>query len=149
MQCFQGTNEGKYSNAKSRKLEEEILNIFFDQMPRLTVRQIYYALTVRYAVPKTEAGYRQTCYALAGMRRNGQLPYGWIADNTRRFIKPTTYTGLSAALFNTQELYRRNLWAKSPYHVEIWVEKDALAGVISPITNEYDVPLFVRGDIRA
>lgn len=130
-------------HAKSRELEKEIAEVFLEQTPRLTVRQVYYALTVRHAIPKTQAGYRQTCYALKNMRLRGQLPYGWIADNTRWQIRPKTYSGLEAALFNMQQLYRRNLWETSRVNVEIWVEKDALAGVISPVTNEYDVPLFV------
>jgi hypothetical protein len=144
---FRCADEGKYSNPKSRKLEDEIVQIFLDQRPRMTVRQVFYALTVKHAVPKSEPGYRQAQYALKKMRVNGQLPFGWIADNTRWQIKPKTYTGMAAALYNTQELYRRNLWEESPYHVEIWVEKDALAGVISPVTQEYDVPLYVaRGN---
>lgn len=140
---FDAGGEGKYSRGKSLKVENAIMKVFLEQKPRLTVRQIYYALSVAYAVPKTEAGYRQTCYALAKMRRAGQLPYGWIADNTRWTIKPKTYTGLAAALFNMQELYRRDLWEHAKEHVEVWVEKDALAGVISPVTSEYDVPLYV------
>jgi hypothetical protein len=136
--------EHKYrSRGKTERVERTILDIFDEMQPRLTVRQIYYSLTVRNVVPKTEAGYRQTCYHLAIMRKNGSLPYGWIADNTRWFIRDTTYTGLDAALDRWQQAYRRDLWADQRDYVEIWVEKDALAGVISPITREYDVPLYV------
>jgi hypothetical protein len=124
-------------------IHKAILLIFDEQGPRLTVRQIYYALTVLGVIPKTEAGYRQTCYHLKSMRQKGILPYGWIADNTRWHIKPTTYTGMDAALERMQEAYRRDLWADQRDYIEIWVEKDALAGVISPITREYDVPLYV------
>jgi hypothetical protein len=136
--------EHKYrARGKTERVESAILDIFDEMQPRLTVRQIYYSLTVRNVIPKTEAGYRKTCYHLATMRKNGSLPYGWIADNTRWFIRDTTYTGLDAALDRWQQAYRRDLWADQPDYVEIWVEKDALAGVISPITREYDVPLYV------
>jgi hypothetical protein len=33
--------------------------------------------------------------------------------------------------------------ARPDSYVEIWREKDALAGVILPVTEEYDVPLMV------
>jgi len=128
---------------KSKIIQKAILEIFAELEPSLTVRQIYYSLTVKGVIQKTEAGYRQTCYQLAKMRKTGIIPYGWIADNTRWNIKPNTYQNLEVALATWQSEYRRDIWVDQPDHVEIWVEKDALAGVISPITEEYDVPLFV------
>jgi hypothetical protein len=127
----------------SLKIQKAVLGIFEDLKPRLTVRQIYYALTVKGVIPKTEGGYRQTCYQLGKMRELEIIPYGWIADNTRWQIKPRTDRSLEDALARWQSAYRRDLWDNQPDYVEIWVEKDALAGVISPITVEYDVPLYV------
>jgi hypothetical protein len=98
---------------------------------------------VKGVVPKTENGYRQTCYQLKLMRERALIPHGWIADNTRYHIKPDTDRSLSSALARWQASYRRDLWVNQDVYVEIWVEKDALAGVISPVTEEYDVPLFV------
>ncbi len=37
----------------------------------------------------------------------------------------------------------RSLWADADCYVEIWLEKDALSGVIAPVTYLYDVPLMV------
>ena len=42
-----------------------------------------------------------------------------------------------------QAFYRRNVWLAQDNYVEIWIEKDALAGVVHPITAEWDVPLMV------
>jgi hypothetical protein len=131
------------TRAKSKRIQAAIAKIFLEMEPKLTVRQIYYALTVRDIVPKTEAGYRQTDYQLNKMRENGIIPYGWIADNTRYCLKPVTDRSLEAALYRCELYYRRDFWANQDDQVEIWVEKDALAGVIRPITDEYDVPLFV------
>jgi len=135
----------KKYNIRTRSLEiqQAIQQIFDELKPRLTVRQIYYALTVKGVIPKTESGYRQTCYQLGKMRELGLIPYGWIADNTRWQIKPLTDRNLEDALARWQGAYRRDLWIDQPDYVEIWVEKDALAGVINPITIEYDVPLYV------
>jgi len=133
----------KKQRRNSMEIQRAILQIFSELEPRLTVRQIYYALTVRGAVPKTEAGYRQTIYQLKVMRETGIIPYDWIADNTRWYLKPTSDPSLESALDRWQESYRRDLWASQEHYVEIWVEKDALAGVISPITREFDVPLYI------
>ncbi len=37
---------------------------------------------------------------------------------------------------------RRNLWAQVSDRVEIWIEKDALAGVVFDVTNWWQVPLM-------
>lgn len=108
-----------------------------------TIRQVYYALTVKGVVEKTEPQYRTVCRLLADMRRSGDIPYGWIADATRWMRRPTTYSSVEEALSNTARTYRRALWDESATAVEIWVEKDALAGVLSDVTFEHDVPLMV------
>jgi hypothetical protein len=43
----------------------------------------------------------------------------------------------------TARLYRKALWADADTYIEVRLEKDALAGVIYPITALYDVPLMV------
>jgi hypothetical protein len=35
------------------------------------------------------------------------------------------------------------LWSDAGCYVEVWLEKDALSGVVVPITSKYDVPLMV------
>jgi len=77
------------------------------------------------------------------MREAGQIPFGWIADNTTWMRKPATFTGIEQCLNSTSHFYRRNLWAAMPVYVEVWCEKDALAGVLMQETEVYDVPLMV------
>src|SRR5262249_6703168 len=73
----------------------------------------------------------------------GRLNYSYIADATRWMRKPRTHDGVEAALQDTARFYRKSLWANSEDYIEVWVEKDALAGVIYPITSLYDVPLMI------
>ncbi len=112
-------------------------------MKPMTVRQVFYQATVQNIVEKTEAGYTKVQTDLALMRRAGELPYDWLADNTRWQRKPTTFNGIEEALKDTACFYRKSLWADAEAYVEIWLEKDALSGVIYPITSMYDVPLMV------
>ena len=53
------------------------------------------------------------------------------------------FDGIADALKRTRETYRRDLWATQPYYTEVWVEKDAIAGIIADVTREFGVPLFV------
>jgi len=120
-----------------------ILRAFDSSGFPMTVRQMFYALTVAGAVEKTEAGYSRVGYHLLRLRRWGLIPYDWIADNTRWMRKPDSYDDLAACLENTRKTYRRALWRDQGVYVEVWCEKDALAGVISDVTEEWDVPLMV------
>jgi hypothetical protein len=111
----------------------------------VTVRQLYYQAEV-HGVPgidKTESGYDRVQQQVLNLRRAGRLPYSDIADLTRWMRKPRTYDGVAAALEATAQLYRKALWSDAGTYVEIWCEKDALAGVIYPITAEYDIALMV------
>jgi hypothetical protein len=121
---------------------KELLEIIAAMRP-MTVRQVFYQATVRGLVEKSEAGYRQVQTDLVLMRRRSELPYRWLTDNTRWQRKPRTYGSVEEALAETARLYRRALWRDASAYCEIWIEKDALAGAIYPITAEYDVPLMV------
>jgi hypothetical protein len=119
-----------------------LLEIIAEQRP-MTVRQVFYQATVRGIVEKAESGYAKVQTDLVEMRRSGQLPYSWLADNTRWQRRPRTFSSIEQALADTARFYRKSLWDDIGSYVEIWLEKDALAGVVMPVTSEYDVPLMV------
>ena len=120
----------------------ELYNIVARMHP-MTVRQVFYQATVLDLVEKAEAGYNKVQTDLVVMRRAGELPYDWLSDSTRWQRKPRSFNGVEEALHETARLYRKALWADADCYVEIWIEKDALSGVLYPITSMYDVPLMV------
>lgn len=111
----------------------------------MTVRQLFYQLTTIGAIDKTEQEYKGTvCRLTKEMRLSGELPWQWLADNTRWMHKPRTYGGIDDLLQQSQRAYRRALWdpATNSDFCEIWIEKDALTGVFLDVTEEFDVPLM-------
>jgi hypothetical protein len=130
------------TKAEVWRRRDGILKIVSEMTP-MTVRQVFYQASVRGLVEKSEAGYAKIQTDLVHMRRNGELPYHWLTDNTRWQRKPKTFDGVLQALEDTAQLYRKALWAEVDSYVEIWLEKDALAGVVYPVTDKYDVPLMV------
>jgi hypothetical protein len=130
------------TKAEVEARREALLDIIEAGRP-MTVRQVFYQATVRGLVEKAESGYAKVQTDLTIMRRAGELPYDWLADNTRWQRKPRTFDSVEDALRSTAAFYRKALWADADSYVEIWLEKDALAGVIYPITSMYDVPLMV------
>jgi hypothetical protein len=123
-------------------IRDALYGILFEGEP-MTVRQVFYAATTRGVVAKTEAEYRTVGRLLTEMRRDGTIPYRWLADATRWMRKPQTFASAEAALKRTAETYRRALWDDALVAVEVWLEKEALAGVLVEVTDEWDVPLMV------
>ena len=77
------------------------------------------------------------------LRRAKTLPYDWLADARAGNASRAPTTARRKQLRRTAESYRKALWARASVYVEIWLEKDALAGVVWPVTDKYDVPLMV------
>ena len=71
------------TKAAIQALRDAIYEIVAEYQP-MTVRQVFYQLVTRGVIDKTEAEYKTTvCRLLVQMRRDGELPFDWIADNTR------------------------------------------------------------------
>jgi hypothetical protein len=130
------------TKAEVEARRQALFEIIEDGRP-MTVRQVFYQATVRGLVEKAESGYHKVQTDLTVMRRAGDLPYDWLADNTRWQRKPRTFDSVEQALRDTAAFYRKSLWTDADAYVEIWLEKDALAGVIYPVTSMFDVPLMV------
>jgi hypothetical protein len=111
----------------------------------VTVRQLFYRAEVEGfpGVEKDESGYIKIQRQVLDLRREGRLPYEQIADATRWMRKPHTFSDPTQFLNSSIQLYRKALWNDIPETVEIWCEKDALAGVLYQVTELYDVPLMV------
>lgn len=109
----------------------------------MTVRQTFYRVESAGDVEKTEAGYRRVQQQILKMRRAGAIPYDWITDGTRWVHHSPSYDSMGDALDHWQRSYRRALWNEQPVCVEVWVEKDALAGVLRQVSDPYDVMLYV------
>jgi hypothetical protein len=133
---------GRATKAEVERRRDELLTIVAEMQP-MTVRQVFYQASVHGIVEKSEADYTKVQTDLVLMRRSGMMPYGWLADSTRWQRKPTTHSSVADALEHTAKFYRKALWDDIDAYAEIWLEKDALAGVIYPITSMYDVPLMV------
>ena len=147
------TQNGVYQSRsikRPRRTRSEIEDLCYDlfrliapQQP-VTVRQAFYLATSAGIIPKTEQAYKNTVVRLLSkMRRSGMLNWHWIADNTRWMRKPWSFTSAEDALRQTAAFYRQMLWHNQNAYVEIWLEKDALAGVLYPVTAQWDVPLMV------
>jgi hypothetical protein len=110
----------------------------------MTVRQVFYRLVVDDVIEKTEEQYQGTVIRLlTDMRSNGEVSFGWIVDESRHRRENQTYNNIADAARDTAKFYRRNALQASPDYIEVWSEKEALAGIIEDAASEYDVPIIV------
>ena len=131
------------TNAEMEAIRAAIFSELEETHPQ-TVRHVFYRMTTLDVVPKQEKlGYQTVKIQLLNMRKNGRVPWQWIADATRWQRKPTSYGSLEEALKRTAEFYRRDIWRQAEHYVEVWCESDSIAGIIMEVTAEYDVPLMV------
>src|ERR1700733_4939376 len=107
------------------------------------VRQMFYQAEVGGLVEKEESGYDKVQRAIVWLRQEHYMPFGYITDATRWMRKPASFSNIEDALRNTVDCYRRAIWRDASVYVEFWMEKDALAGTLYPVTSEFDVPLMV------
>lgn len=138
-------NRKRSTNAELAALDEAILIAVQHEHP-VTLRGVFYRVMSAGAVEKTEAGYKKIGRQVLKLRRNGRIPYSWITDGTRYVVRPNTWDDLDEALHYTAAAYRRALWVNQEVDVQVFTEKDAIRGVIEPVTREWDVPLgILRG----
>lgn len=129
-------------SAQTSQIRDAVL-VLQDEYDVMTVRQVFYALTVRGIVAKEEAGYRQVQRQVLQLRRDGILPWSFIADGTRWVHAPETWDGVDDVLQETARTYRRNLWRSQRVRIEVWLEKDALASIVKEVTYPWGVRLMV------
>ena len=137
------TKRSRRTKAEMDRIRGAIYDALCNDNP-MTVRQVFYRMVSEGVIDKTEGEYKSTIVRLLGqMRRRKVIPYGWISDSTRWMRKPRSFDSLEDALQHTARTYRRSLWACQPHYVEVWLEKNALAGVLYEETSMWDVPLMV------
>jgi hypothetical protein len=109
----------------------------------MTLRQLYYRLISSGHLQNSQKEYKRLGKVMTRLREDGEVPRTWIVDHVRSTLKPSSWTGLADFGEAVRESYRKNFWASLAHHVEIFVEKDAVAGTIQPVTEEHDIRLRV------
>jgi hypothetical protein len=115
--------------------------------PPMTVRQVFYQAESKGLVEKTDDGYRRVQESLKQLRISGEIGWDDISDNSRSVLHNWGHASTQDAIRNLAETYTRDFWQNSDERPVIYIEKDALAGVLQPTCDKWQVPLAVaRGE---
>ena len=123
-------------------------DIVLEEQP-LTVRRVLYRCASQGIVAGTDDScYNQVQRLVLKLRRKSFLNYRWISDSTRSRDKDSSWSGLEDFSETARNAYRKDLWSRQAWHIEVFTEKDAMSGVLRPITREYDIHLnVIRGQV--
>lgn len=120
----------------------EFIESYLAQGLQLTLRQLYYRFVAANLIPNKLQAYKKLGHTLSEARLAGLVDWDAIIDRGRGATRHEQFAGPADALDNLFERYRRDRWADQPTYVEVWCEKDAIAGVLEPLTEEFHVPLM-------
>lgn len=108
----------------------------------LTLRQLYYQMVARGLIPNLQSEYKRVGSIINDARLAGLIDWNAIVDRTRAVRANPHWTTPKSILESAAHSYLEDRWENQEYRPEVWIEKDALIGVISKICKQYDVPYF-------
>ena len=124
------------------KLANDIIEEYSAQGFILTLRQLYYQFVARGWLPNTFRSYKRLGSIINDARLAGLVDWQAIEDRTRNLKSNYHFTGPKQAVQDALDTYEIDMWENQPERVEVWIEKNALTGVISNVCDEMDVPYF-------
>jgi len=108
----------------------------------LTLRQLYYQFVARGLLENKKRNYDNLGVTVSKARLAGLIDWDAIEDRTRFLRGRINSYSPSSAIVGLQREYTINMWENQDYHVEVWIEKDALIGVIEGVCRRNDVDYF-------
>lgn len=108
----------------------------------LTLRQLYYQFVARDIIPNCQSEYKRLGSIVNDARLAGMLDWDAIEDRTRNVRKSPAWGSPRDIMEAVASQYKENPWDGQQYAPEVWIEKDALVGVIEPICTRMRVPYF-------
>lgn len=120
----------------------EIIVEYQEQGFCLTLRQLYYQFVARDIIPNTQRSYDNLGSLINNARLAGLVDWEAIEDRTRNVQKNSHWDSASGIIRSCEECFAFDKWAEQKYRPEVWIEKDALTGIIEGVCTELDVPYF-------
>lgn len=108
----------------------------------LTLRQLYYQFVSKGLLENTHREYKNLGAAMVKARMAGLTDWDMLEDRTRNLVKWKEHDGPVESLESAAQLFNLDKWTRQPVYIEVWIEKDALAGVFRRVCGQLDVRYF-------
>jgi hypothetical protein len=120
----------------------QIIDQYHKQGYALTLRQLYYQFVARALIPNEQRAYDRLGALISDGRLAGLISWDAIEDRTRNLMGQTYWESPAQILKSAASGYKMDKWADQDWHPEVWVEKEALVGVISGVCGQLGVDYF-------
>jgi len=131
-------------NIEKLGIVNDIIKEYLQQGYRLTLRQLYYQLVSRDIIPNSVKEYGKLSGLLVKGRMAGHVDWEAIEDRIRIPKLPYYAKNIQDAMSDIVGAYRLNRQDGQDVYIEVWVEKDALSGVLLRVTRKYHINLMVN-----
>ena len=108
----------------------------------LTLRQLYYQFVSRDFLSNSDKEYKRLGNIINEARLSGLIDWEAIEDRTRFLRGMNSWDDPEEIVRNASYTFHMDRWNNQKYRPEVWIEKDALVGVISRICSKYDIDYF-------
>lgn len=121
---------------------DRIIGEYVAQGYVLTLRQLYYQFVARDLIPNQVREYNRLGRIISDARLAGEIDWDAIEDRTRNLQELPHWESPADIVDSVARQFRVDRWEDQPVRPEVWVEKEALAGVFERVCRELDVPFF-------
>ena len=108
----------------------------------LTLRQLYYQHVARGLIENNQREYKKLGEVVRKGRRAGLIDWDHLEDRTRNLRSLPSWASPADIMRVVASTFKQDLWRGQGAHVEAWIEKDALLGVIEGVCQENDIGHF-------
>lgn len=108
----------------------------------LTLRQLFYQFVSRDLIPNTQQSYKRLGDIINKARLAGLMDWNYIIDRTRNLQSLSHWSTPGEIIRSAARSFALDKWRNQPARVEVWVEKEALAGIVSQAADRYDCAWF-------
>lgn len=110
----------------------------------LSLRQLYYVMVTQNTITNEERSYKNLGKLVSNARLAGMMDWEAIEDRGRQAERASEWSSISSVVESALSSYRLPRLDGQREYVELWVEKQALAGVLEPIADKYHIVLMVN-----
>ncbi|MCA8939374.1 MAG: hypothetical protein KDB07_06190 [Planctomycetes bacterium] len=135
-----------FRQASLERIEQcnEIIEAYQELGLRLTLRQLYYQFVARDLIPNNDKEYKNLGSLVSDGRMAGLIPWDAIEDRIRVPQEPPEWPSIDDLAELALESFRLPRLQGQPIYPELWVEKDALSGVLAPIARQHHITMMVN-----
>jgi len=136
--------EKRFAASSMRLIEQanQIIAEYAQEGLELTLRQLYYQFVSRDLIANKQSEYKRLGSIISDARLAGLVDWMAIEDRTRNLKVNYHNSSPGDAVQEALRHFMLNRWLNQPYRPEVWIEKEALVGVIMRVCRSLDVPYF-------